>query len=103
MLKAGSVVGGDAHASAIYFNPALISQEEGPSLTLSASLISIQFFKAENLVGDGIEVEYDISFTLEYYHQIDQYELFDSDYQATNLPEGWEDDMDVIKPMSYSY
>jgi len=45
----------------------------------------------------------DISFTLEYFHQIDQYELFDSDYHATNLPEGWEDDMEAIKPMSYSY
>ncbi len=57
ILKGGTVVGGGADASAIYFNPALISQDEGPSLTLSAKLLSIQFFNAENLAGDGIDLK----------------------------------------------
>ncbi len=57
MLMAGSVVGGNADASSIYYNPSLISGDEGPSLTLSASLLSIQSYKAENIAGDGVDLD----------------------------------------------
>jgi len=57
MLMAGSVVGGNADASSIYYNPSLITWDEGPSLTFSASLLSIQSYEAENIAGDGIDLD----------------------------------------------
>ena len=57
MLVAGSVVGGSAGPSAIYYNPALINQEQVPSLTLSANLLSLQSFKANNIAGEGIDAD----------------------------------------------
>lgn len=57
VLLAGSVVGGHADASAIYFNPSLIGKDEGTSLTLSASLLSLQFLRAENIAGDDIDMD----------------------------------------------
>lgn len=56
MLLAGSVVGGSAGPSAIFYNPALIDHEQVSSLTLSANLISLQSFKANNIAGQGIDV-----------------------------------------------
>jgi hypothetical protein len=56
MLMAGSVVGGSPDASSIYYNPSLITWGEGPSLTLSASLITVQSYRAENIAGDGIDL-----------------------------------------------
>lgn len=56
-LLAGSVVGGSAGPSAVFYNPALIDHESVPSLSLSASLVSLQFFNAENIAGDGIDAD----------------------------------------------
>jgi len=56
-LLAGSVVGGSAGPSAVYYNPALIDHESMPSLSLSANLVSLQFFKAKNIAGDGIDAD----------------------------------------------
>lgn len=52
-LLAGSVTGGGAGPSAVYYNPALIDQENIPNFSLSANLISLQFFKATNIAGEG--------------------------------------------------
>jgi hypothetical protein len=52
-LLAGSVTGGGAGPSAVYYNPALIDQENIPNFSLSANLISLQFFKARNIAGEG--------------------------------------------------
>ncbi len=58
MLMSGSVVGGNSDASAIFYNPSLISGVyESASLTLSASLISVQTYKSENIAGDGIDLK----------------------------------------------
>ena len=46
-LLAGSVVGGSAGPSAIFYNPAINDHEKVPSLSLSASLVSFQFFNAK--------------------------------------------------------
>ena len=56
-LLAGAVVGGNAGPSAIYYNPALIDHDKVPSLSLSANLISLQFFSAKNIAGQGIDVD----------------------------------------------
>lgn len=56
-LLAGSVVGGSAGPSAVFYNPALIDHEKVPSFSLSASIVSLQFFKAKNIAGDGIDVD----------------------------------------------
>jgi hypothetical protein len=56
-LLAGAVVGGSAGPSAVYYNPALIDHENVPSFSLSANIISLQFFKAENIAGEGIDAD----------------------------------------------
>ena len=56
-LLAGAVTGGGAGPSAIYYNPALIDQENISNFSLSANLISLQFFKAENIAGEGYDAE----------------------------------------------
>lgn len=56
-LLAGSVVGGSAGPSAIYYNPALIDHEKVPSFSLSASIVSLQFFRANNIAGEGLDVD----------------------------------------------
>jgi len=56
-LLAGSVVGGSAGPSSVYYNPALIDHENLPSLSLSASIVSLQFFKAQNIAGNGIDAD----------------------------------------------
>lgn len=55
ILLAGAVVGGNAGASSIYYNPALTNRDNLPSLSLSANIISLQFFDAENIAGDGVD------------------------------------------------
>ena len=56
-LLAGAVVGGGAGPSAIYYNPAEIGHENLPSLAISASILSLQFFDAENIAGPGISAD----------------------------------------------
>ena len=48
-LLAGAVVGGSAGPSAIYYNPALINQNESHKFALSANLLSLQSVKIEKL------------------------------------------------------
>jgi hypothetical protein len=57
MLLAGSVVGGGAGPSAIYYNPALIDHENISSLSLSANITSLQFLKIENIAGEDINAK----------------------------------------------
>lgn len=54
-LLAGSVVAGSAGPSSIFYNPALIDHENLPTLSLSANIISLQFFNVENIAGEGID------------------------------------------------
>jgi hypothetical protein len=56
-LLGGAVTGGSAGPSAVYYNPALIDQENISNFSLSANLISLQFFKAENIAGEGYDAE----------------------------------------------
>ena len=54
-LLAGAVVGGNAGASAVYYNPALINQKESNKLALSANLVSLKSMKLDNLAGTGAD------------------------------------------------
>jgi len=54
-LLSGAVVGGGAGASAIFYNPASISEIEESKLSFNASLFSFEFLKAKNAYGDGID------------------------------------------------
>lgn len=54
-LVAGSIVGGDAGPSAVYYNPALINQDESHTFALSASLVSFQSMRLRNLAGNETE------------------------------------------------
>ena len=56
-LLAGAVVGGSAGPSAVFYNPALIDHENVPSFSLSANIISLQFFNADNIAGEGIDAD----------------------------------------------
>ena len=58
-LLAGSVVGGGAGPSSIFYNPALIDHEDTPSISLSASIVSLQLFKFENISGELNDKEID--------------------------------------------
>lgn len=55
VLLSGSVVAGNANSSSIFYNPALI-YEDLPSLSISASLLSLQSFKVDNAAGTGIDI-----------------------------------------------
>ena len=54
-LLSGAVVGGGAGASAIFYNPASISEIEESKLSLNASLFSFEFVTAKNAWGDGMD------------------------------------------------
>jgi hypothetical protein len=56
-LLSGAVVGGGAGPSAIYYNPASISEVAASKFSLNASLFSFKFFNAKNALGDGIDLE----------------------------------------------
>lgn len=56
-LLSGAVVGGGAGASAIYYNPATISEINESKLSLNASLFSFEFLNASNALGDGINLD----------------------------------------------
>jgi hypothetical protein len=56
-LLAGAVVGGDAGPSAVYYNPALINQDESHKFALSANLLSFQSMSIDNLAGSGTEYD----------------------------------------------
>lgn len=57
VLLAGSVVGGNAGSSSVFYNPSLINNDSIPSLSISANVLSLQFFSAENIAGEGIDTD----------------------------------------------
>ena len=54
-LLAGAVVGGNAGPSAIFYNPALINQDESHKFALSANLISFQSMELDNIAGENTD------------------------------------------------
>ena len=56
-MLAGAVVGGDAGAAAIFYNPANISEITESRFSLSLSLFSIDNIKLRNALGDGIDLK----------------------------------------------
>lgn len=56
-LLGGAVVGGNAGPSSVFFNPALIDHDKSSSLSMSANVVSLQFFNVDNIAGDGIDVD----------------------------------------------
>jgi len=57
VLLAGSVVGGNAGASSVFYNPSLIDNDSIPSLSVTANVISLQFLSAENIAGAGLDAD----------------------------------------------
>ena len=56
-LLAGAVVGGGTGVSAIYYNPANISEIETSKLSVNASLFAIEFFNYKNALGNDINLK----------------------------------------------
>lgn len=56
-LLAGAVVGGGTGVSAIYYNPANISEIETSKISINASLFSIEFFNYKNALGNDINLK----------------------------------------------
>ncbi len=55
-LLSGAVVGGGSGPSAIYYNPAYISEVVSSKLSVNASLFSFDFLTLKNALGDGINL-----------------------------------------------
>ncbi len=56
-LVAGAVVGGGAGASAIFYNPATISEINTSKLSLNASLVSFDITNSKNILGENIPLK----------------------------------------------
>ena len=56
-MLAGAVVGGGAGVGAIYYNPAWITENQISKLSFNASLVSLQFYKLTNALGEGIDLK----------------------------------------------
>jgi hypothetical protein len=56
-LLSGAVVGGGSGPTAIYYNPASISEIETSKLSINASLFSFDFINLKNALGEGIHVK----------------------------------------------
>jgi len=56
-LVAGAVVGGGAGASAIFYNPAIISEISASKLSLNASLFAYDINNVKNVLGEGIDLQ----------------------------------------------
>lgn len=56
-LLSGAVVGGGAGPSAIYYNPASISEVKASKFSLNASLFSLNFINIHNALGDQIDLD----------------------------------------------
>ena len=56
-LLSGAVVGGGAGPSAIYYNPASISEVKASKFSLNASLFSFNFLNISNALGDDIDLD----------------------------------------------
>jgi hypothetical protein len=55
-LLSGAVVGGAAGVSASFYNPSLISEINERNLAINASLISINWLRLENGLGEGVDI-----------------------------------------------
>lgn len=55
-LLSGAVVGGGAGPSAIYYNPALISEIKSSKLSFHASLFGLNMYNSKNTLGNGIDL-----------------------------------------------
>jgi hypothetical protein len=55
-LLSGAVVGGGSGPSAIYYNPASISEVKASKLSLNASLFSFDFINVNNALGENIDL-----------------------------------------------
>lgn len=55
-LLSGAVVGGGSGPSAIYYNPASISEVKASKFSLNASLFSFNFIEIKNALGNGIDI-----------------------------------------------
>lgn len=51
------MVGGNAGSSSVFYNPSLIDNDSIPSLSISANVLSLQFFHADNIAGNGIDAD----------------------------------------------
>jgi hypothetical protein len=56
-LLSGAVVGGKVGPSAIYYNPAAISDVVNSSLSINASLFTLDFINMKNALGDGVSLK----------------------------------------------
>jgi hypothetical protein len=56
-LLSGAVVGGGSGPSAIYYNPASISEVTASKFSLNASLFSFDFIRIQNALGEGIDIK----------------------------------------------
>lgn len=56
-LLSGAVVGGGSGPTAIYYNPASISEVKASKLSVNASLFSFDFINAKNALGDEINIK----------------------------------------------
>jgi hypothetical protein len=56
-LLSGAVVGGGSGPSAIYYNPASISEVTASKFSLNASLFSFDFVRIQNALGEGIDIK----------------------------------------------
>jgi hypothetical protein len=56
-LLSGAVVGGGSGPTAIYYNPASISEVKASKLSLNASLFSFDFNNIQNALGDDIDIK----------------------------------------------
>jgi hypothetical protein len=88
-LIAGAVVGGGAGASAIFYNPAIISEISASKLSLNASLFAYDINKAENIIGEGIDFEstrfYPIPRYVSYMHKPKNHPNWDLEFAYLNV------------------
>jgi len=56
-LMAGSVVGGNADITAIYYNPAIIADIQNSKISISTSLININDYSLKNAVGTNQDLK----------------------------------------------
>ena len=56
-ILAGAVVGGNAENQAIYYNPAVIHENEVDNISFSGEIISLDFYNADNAFGTGFDLK----------------------------------------------
>ena len=56
-MLAGAVVGGGAGVGAIYYNPAWITENQISKFSFNANLVSLQFYKLTNALGEDIDLQ----------------------------------------------